>query len=303
MTDMVASPVPASANPVRRRGMADFIRRLYRSNKLSLLGGLILMLLLFVALTANWLAPYGYNEIDPISALQLPSWEHPFSTDHLGRDVLSRMIFGAQLSVIIAVSAAAASIIISSVIGVVSGYYGGRTDSWIQRFVDAWMSFPDLIVLIAGVAIFGNGTMQVVVLLSVLYGISGSRIVRGAVLSARENVYVHAGQSIGGSDWHVIWAHIVPTIAPQLIVLFTTRLGSVILVESGLSFLGFGVPPPAPSWGGMLSGSRDYMFLNPWLGVFPGLAITVVVFAVNMFGDGIRDVLDPRQRGAGGRLK
>ena len=295
----VASPIALR----RKSRLVDFGKRLYNANKLSLLGGVILLLLLAVALTASWIAPYGYNEIDPIASLLPPSLEHPFSTDHLGRDVLSRMIYGAQLSVTIAVIAASASILISSLIGIVSGYYGGRIDSCIQRFVDAWMSFPDLIVLIAGVAVFGNGTLQVIVLLSVLYGISGSRIVRGAVLSARQNVYVHAGQSIGGSDWYVIRTHIIPTIAAPLIVLFTTRLGSVILVESGLSFLGFGVPPPAPSWGGMLSGSRDYMFLNPWLGVFPGLAISIVVYAVNMFGDGIRDLLDPRQRNAGGQLK
>ena len=286
----------------RSSKLKDFIQRLFRRKPLGAVGGVLLVLLLVIALFAGWIAPYDFDDIDPIAALQPPSFAHPFSTDQLGRDVMSRIIYGARLSVIIAVAAALLSVVISMVLGVVSGYFGGRVDALTQRFVDAWMSFPDLIVLIVGVSVVGPGMIQLIVLLGLLYGISGSRIVRGTVLSAREQLFVQAGHSFGASDWHVIRRHIIPTILAPLIVLFTTRLGAVILAESSLSFLGLGVPPPAPTWGGMLSGSRTYMFQNPWLGIVPGIAITLVVYSVNVFGDAIRDLLDPRQRGESGRI-
>ena len=279
-----------------------FVRHLFWRKPLGALGGVILVLLLTVALFANWLAPYDFDDIDPVSALQFPSFIHPFGTDQLGRDVISRIIYGARLSVVIAVAASLVSVILSLVLGVLSGYFGGSVDSLTQRFVDAWMSFPDLVVLIVGVSVVGPGMLQLIVLLGLLYGISGSRIVRGTVLSAREHLFVQAGHSFGASDWHVIRQHIIPTILAPLIVLFTTRLGAVILAESSLSFLGLGVPPPAPTWGGMLSGSRTYMFQDPWLGIVPGVAITLVVYSVNVFGDAIRDLLDPRQRGESGRI-
>ena len=148
--------------------------------------------------------------------------------------------------------------------------------------------------LIAGVAVLGPGIVQIIALLGILYGVAGSRIVRGAVLSAREQLYVQAGHSFGAGNWHIILRHILPTIAAPLIVLYTTRLGGVILAESSLSFLGLGVPPPAPAWGRMLSDARPYMFENVWMVAAPGLAITLIVFCVNIFGDSLRDLLDPR---------
>jgi peptide/nickel transport system permease protein len=285
--------------PHRRRA---FIVRFLRRKPLGALGALVLIIFFVVALTANFIAPFGFNDADPINAMLPPSLEHLFSTDQLGRDVFSRMVYGARLSVIIAVSASALSMVVSVGLGVVAGYFGGKVDSVTQRFVDAWMSFPDLIVLIVGVSVLGPGMFQLIMLLGMLYGIAGSRIIRGSVLSARERLFVQAGHSFGASNWHVIRWHVLPTIVAPMIVLFTTRLGSVILAESGLSFLGLGVPPPAPSWGGMLSDSRSYMFQNPWLVVAPGLAITLVVYSVNVFGDALRDVLDPRQRGKSGRI-
>jgi len=291
-----------AAIAARSHGLRTFLVRLFRRKPLGAFGCVVLVVLILAALFAPLIAPYGINDVDPIDTLKPPSLEHPFSTDQLGRDVFSRIVHGARLSVVIALSAATLSILISAALGVLAGYYGGRIDAVTQRFVDAWMSFPDLIVLIVGVSVLGAGMPQLIVLLGLLYGVSGSRVIRGAALAAREQLYVHAGHSIGGGDWHVIRWHILPTIAAPLIVLLTTRLGAVILAESGLSFLGLGVPPPAPTWGGMLSDSRSYMFRNPWLVVFPGLAITIVVYSINIFGDALRDLLDPRQRGEGGRI-
>nr|WP_236904120.1 ABC transporter permease [Comamonas serinivorans] len=275
-----------------------FLRRLVREKPLGLAGGVILLLFVFCGVFAGWIAPYGYNEILQGDRLQGPSWTHWFGTDNLGRDVLARCIYGAQLSVIIGCLAALLATVISTVLGIVSGYFGGRVDMFIQRFVDAWMSFPDLVVLIVVVAVLGPGMPQIIATLGVLLGIGGSRVVRSAVVSVRENTYVHAAQSLGASTPRVLWSHILPNVMAPIIVLFTTRVGFAILAESGLSFLGLGVPPPAPTWGSMLSGSgRSFMFEGPWLALAPGLCLTAVVYATNVFGDAMRDLLDPRMRG------
>jgi peptide/nickel transport system permease protein len=276
-----------------------FVRRLFREKPLGAAAAVVFALFLLAGLFADVLAPYGANQISPINRLQPPSWRFPFGTDNLGRDMLSRCLYGAQLSVIIGFSAAALATVISVVIGIVTGYLGGRFDLVSQRFVDAWMSFPDLVILIVVVSVLGPGTPQIIGTLGLLLGIAGSRIIRSAVVSVRENMYVHAAQSIGASTWRILWRHILPNVMPPVIVLFTTRVGTVILAESGLSFLGLGVPPPAPTWGGMLSGSgRVFMFQGPWLALAPGLCLTIVVYATNIFGDALRDLLDPRMRGS-----
>ena len=288
-------PLTVAAPPLRPRG---FLLRLLRDKPLGAAGGLALLFFVLCGLLANVIAPYGFNEIAPIERLKGPSWSHWFGTDNLGRDVLSRCLYGAQLSVIIGCTAAALATLISTVIGTVSGYLGGKVDLVTQRFVDAWMSFPDLIVLIVVVSVLGPGMPQIIGTLGLLLGIGGSRIVRSAVVSVRENMYVHAAQSLGASSRRILWRHILPNVLPPIIVLFTTRVGTVILAESGLSFLGLGVPPPAPTWGGMLSGSgRTFMFQQPWLAIAPGLCLTVLVYATNVFGDALRDLLDPRMRG------
>ena len=286
--------------PVRRRGtFASFIVRLFKEKPLGAAGAVIFVLFLFCGVFADFLAPYGMNQISPINRLKPPSWQYPFGTDNLGRDMLSRCLYGAQLSVIIGFCAAGIATAISVVLGILTGYLGGRFDMITQRFVDAWMSFPDLIILIVVVSVVGAGMPQIIGTLGLLLGIAGSRIVRSAVVSVRENMYVHAAQSVGASTQRILWRHILPNVMPPIIVLFTTRVGTVILAESGLSFLGLGVPPPAPTWGGMLSGSgRTFMFQGPWLALAPGLCLTLVVYSTNMFGDALRDLLDPRMRGS-----
>ena len=292
--------VVAETRPVRRRGaFAGFVIRLFKEKPLGAAGAVIFVLFLFCGVFADFLAPYGMNQISPMNRMQPPSWQYPFGTDNLGRDMLSRCLYGAQLSVIIGFCAAGIATIISVVLGILTGYLGGRFDMITQRFVDAWMSFPDLIILIVVVSVVGAGMPQIIGTLGLLLGIAGSRIVRSAVVSVRENMYVHAAQSVGASTGRILWRHILPNVMPPIIVLFTTRVGTVILAESGLSFLGLGVPPPAPTWGGMLSGSgRTFMFQGPWLALAPGLCLTLVVYSTNMFGDALRDLLDPRMRGS-----
>jgi len=290
---------PQFLNGLRNSPFVAFHRKMLRQKKLGAIGGIVFALFLFAGVFADVLAPMGINETDMQQQLQSPSLEHWFGTDHIGRDVLSRILYGAQLSVIVGFLAAGLATVISIVLGVICGYFGGTLDMAIQRFVDAWMTFPDLVLLIVVVSIVGPGVTQIVVILGCLYGIAGSRIVRGAVIGVRENMYTHAAQSIGARSLHILVFHILPNVMPVIIVLFTTRIGAVILAEAGLSFLGLGVPPPAPTWGSMLSGSgRTYMYLQPWLALAPGICLTIVVYAVNVYGDALRDLLDPRMRGA-----
>ena len=278
--------------------LGEFLARLWREKPLGAVGGIVFLVFLLCGIFADVLAPYGVNETNLAVRLQPPSLDYLLGTDHLGRDVLSRILMGAQLSMIVSFVAAGLATVLSLAIGVVSGYFGGRTDMVVQRGVDAWMTFPDLVLLIVIVSVVGPGIPQIVLVLGLLYGIAGSRIVRGAVVSVKENMYTHAAQSIGARTFHILRRHIVPNVMPVLIVLFTTRIGAVILTEAGLSFLGLGVPPPAPTWGSMLSGTgRTYMYLGPWLALAPGLCLTIVVYAINVYGDALRDLLDPRMRG------
>lgn len=290
------------ATPRRRSTAASiwrFIKRLFREKPLGAAGAVICLIFLFCGIFADVLAPYGMNEIKLSARLKPPSWDHPFGTDNLGRDLLSRCLYGAQVSVIIGLAAASLATVISVMLGLLTGYLGGKFDMIVQRVVDAWMSFPDLIILIVVVAVLGPGTWQIIGVLGLLLGIGGSRIIRSAVISVRENMYVHAAQSTGASTGRILWRHILPNVLPPIIVLYTTRVGTVILAESALSFLGLGVPPPVPTWGGMLSGSgRTFMFQGPWLVIFPGLCLTLVVYAINVFGDALRDLFDPRMRGS-----
>lgn len=296
MSEISAAPAPAALGIP---GQA-FALRLWREKRLGAIGGLIFLTFLFCGIFADVLAPYGVNDTDLHQRLEAPSLTHPFGTDHLGRDVFSRILYGAQLSMVVSFLAAGLATVVSIVLGLLSGYFGGRVDMLIQRFVDAWMTFPDLVLLIVVVSVVGPGVPQIIIILGLLYGIAGSRIVRGSVVSVKEHTYTHAAQSMGAKSLHILRRHILPNVMPVVIVLFTTRIGAVILAEAGLSFLGLGVPPPAPTWGSMLSGTgRTYMYLGPWLALAPGLCLTVVVYAINVYGDALRDLLDPRMRGQG----
>ena len=290
------------AETKRHSFLVGFWIRLVKEKPLGIVGGIITLLLLLTGIFADFIAPYGVNEIHMGDFLAPPSARFWLGTDSLGRDILSRVIFGARVSVIVGLAGATLATILSLIIGMVSGYIGGKLDLIVQRVVDAIMSMPLLVLLIVLVTIIGPGMWQVIVVLGLTIGIIGSRIIRGAVIGIKENVYVAAAEAIGCSTTRILTRHILPNIMAPTIILFTTRVPNVILAEASLSFLGFGIPPPAASWGGMLSGmGRIHMFQAPWMVIWPGLALASVVYGINMFGDAVRDLLDPRLRGGAGR--
>ena len=305
------SPVAVEVRK-KRPLLLDLLIRLVREKPLGTIGGIIVLILLLTGIFADlaWmglpnigLAPYGENEIvSLIDRLSGPSAQFVLGTDNLGRDLLSRIIFGARISMYVGLGVATMSALLSVAIGMVSGYLGGKTDILIQRFVDAWMCFPPLFIILTVMAIIGQGVPQVILVLGAMYGIGGSRTIRSAVIGIKENVYVEAARSVGSPTGTILLRHILPNIMAPLIIVFTIRLGAAILAEATISFLGFGIPPPTPSWGGMLSGSgRRYMQKAPWMVLWPGLALSMVVYGVNMLGDALRDILDPRLRGGLGR--
>jgi peptide/nickel transport system permease protein len=307
MSDIELSVAPSGAPggaPILKRGSAAkvFLKRLIKEKKLGTVGALITLLLLLTGIFADVIAPYGMNETYVGDQLSEPSNEHLFGTDDIGRDVFSRVIHGARVSVIVGLSAAIISTSLSLLIGVSSGYMGGKLDLLVQRGVDIWISLPGLVILLIIVAIVGTGLVPMIVILSLFYGVPGSRIVRGAVIAVKENAYIAASRAVGCSTMRILLRHILPNILPTALVLFTIRVPAIILAEAGLSFLGFGLPPPTPSWGGMISGAgRTYMFQAPWMVLWPGVALALVVYGINMFGDALRDLVDPRLRGGSGR--
>ena len=293
----------AAAADRRPTWVVAFTKRLVREKPLGTVGAIITVILLLTGIFAGVLAPYGMNETHTSEALAAPSAKYLLGTDNLGRDLLSRVIYGARISVIVGLAASTLATIISVVIGILSGYVGGSFDLVFQRFVDGWMSLPMIIVLMMIISITGPGVLTLILNLGLWWGIVGSRIIRGAVIGVKENVYVNASVAAGCSTMRVLVRHVLPNIMAPTIILFTTRVPNVILAEASLSFLGFGIPAPTPTWGGMLSGiGRSYMFKAPWMVLWPGIALALVVYGVNMFGDAIRDLLDPRMRGGAGRF-
>lgn len=288
----------------RHSFFVDLSIRLVKGKPWGLFGAVITILLLFTGIFADIIAPYGYNEVNAGDYLQPPSAKYLLGADNLGRDLFSRIIYGARISMIVGLTATSISILIATIIGTISGFFGGSVDMVIQRFVDAWMCFPSLVILIAVVSLTGPGMVQLIVILGILFGIGSSRVVRGAVISIKRNTYIEAARSIGCSNWKIMSRHILPNIMAPIIVIFSTQIAGVILAEASLSFLGLGIPAPVPTWGGMLSGAgRSYMFLAPWLAIWPGVALALVVYGINMFGDALRDLLDPKLQGGVGRYK
>ena len=305
LTPAVVEPAAgtAAAGPAAARaGLRRFFARLVREQPLGTAGGIVILILVLVSIFADSLAPYRYEEIHLRDRLQAPTAAYLLGTDHVGRDLLSRLIHGARLSLTVGLAATVLTVVVAVLIGGTTGFIGGRLDLVTQRFVDAWMAFPGLLLLLTIMSIAGRGMLQIIVVLGVSGGIPASRVVRGAVLGVKENAYFQAAQAIGSSRRRSLLRHVLPNIAAPIIIIFSINVGGVIMSEAALSFLGFGLPPDIPSWGGMLSREgRQYMEMAPHLALWPGLCLTVVVYSLNMFGDAVRDLLDPRLRGRLGR--
>ena len=285
----------------RHSGLVDLIIRLVKEKPLGTVGGVITIILLLTGIFAPWLAPYSPNALSGTRLLP-PSAHFWLGTDDLGRDLLSRIIYGARISVIVGLGASILASIIETILGILTGYIGGAFDLIVQRFVDAVMCFPGLILMMVIISIIGPGEIQIILVLGISWGITGSRVIRSATLTIKENMYVQSANAIGAPTSQILTRHILPNITALVIIQFTIRVPQIILTEASLSFLGYGIPPPAPSWGSMLSGTaRTYMFIAPWMVIWPGLALSIVVYGVNMFGDALRDLLDPRLRGGIGR--
>jgi len=282
----------------RRSRLAEFFTRLLKEKPLGAACGAIILALVFVAIFADFLIPYPYDELHLRDRLQGSSFKYLLGTDQLGQDILSRLIYGARISILIGLSVTTFSVAVSTLIGGISGFLGGKFDLILQRFVDGWNVFPGLLILLTIMSIVGRGFWQVVLVLGIAGGLGGSRLVRSAVLSIKESDYFLAAEATGTPKWRTFLRHVVPNIMAIIIIMFSMSVGGVILSLAALSFLGYGLPPGIPDWGGMLSTEgRKFMEEAPRLALLPGLCLTITIFCLNMFGDAMRDLLDPRLRG------
>jgi len=282
----------------RRRASALAWQRMARSPNL-LVGLLILAIVVGAALFAGFLAPY--NPIDQAFADQLrpPSWAHPFGTDEFGRDIFSRVLYGARIALTVGVISDGISLVTGVVLGIVAGYFGGAADSAVMRTVDVMLAFPYLLLAMIVVAILGPSLTNAMIAIGIVYTPQFARLVRGAVLAIREQEFVEAAAALGAASVRVLARHVLPNVLSPIIVMATLTVGFTIVETAGLSFLGLGAAPPTPEWGSMLATGRSYMLTAPWIATFPGLAILVTVVGFNLVGDGLRDLLDPRLRGRG----
>jgi peptide/nickel transport system permease protein len=286
------APEPVVAPVSERRRIArDLLRK-----KTAVFGLVLAAAVVVGALGAPLLAPADPLAMSP-RRFALPSWSAWLGTDQFGRDLLSRLLYGARVSMAVSFSAVGLAATLGATIGLLAGYLEGRVDHWLMRGIDVLMAFPTLLLALAVVATFGASLVNLVAAITLAYVPIFSRVVRGSVISVKQNDYVQASRALGAGDTRVMTRAILPNVLAPVIVQATFNLSTAIMIEAALSFLGLGVQPPAPSWGTMLSEARNFMELDPWLAVAPGSAITVAVLGFNLFGDGLRDLLDPRLRG------
>lgn len=271
--------------------------RLFKEKPLGMWGGaFVIILLIAIALLSPTFDPYPTSETHSAHRAESPSGEFIFGTDTYGRDVFSRVMEGSRVTLQIAIVSVAIGTAAAAIIGIVSGYLGSWLDTFIQRIVDVFMAFPAFVLLLALVSIFTPGKTTTIGVLAFYFTFGSSRIVRSAALATRETTYVDAARAVGAGDLRIMRAHILPNVMPVIVVVVSMNIGVAILAEAALSFLGFGVAPPTPDWGAMLADGRVLLATQPWLSVFPGVAITITVFAFNVLGDALRDILDPRLR-------
>lgn len=283
--------------PRRRPTVAARLLRFILRKPLGAVGAVLAMSLVVMGVFAPTIAPYDPYKIDANATFISPSFPHLLGTDDFGRDVFSRILFGARISLLVSLMAVVWGSTAGALIGWISGFWLGKVDITVQRVMDIMMSFPLLVLALAIVAALGPSLWNVIIAISIVIIPRSARVNRSAALAVREMQYVDAAKAIGCSQWRSLFVHVIPNCMAPFIIIATAELGEAILVEASLSFLGVGVPPPEPSWGSMLTmASRDYLQKAPWMAIFPGLAITIVVFGFNLLGDALRDVLDPRLR-------
>jgi ABC-type dipeptide/oligopeptide/nickel transport system permease subunit len=299
MQNNVANTAKPAVSPEIVPAQSEFRRvmRVFFGRKLVVVGWVLIVFLIITAIFAPWLAPYPPNDINMAQSLAKPSVEHWLGTDNLGRDVLSRIIYGARTSLIIALGATAMSVILGETLGLIAAHFGGIVFQIIMRIIDALMAVPMLLIALIMASLLGGGVKNVILALGVGMLSVHARMMCAQALSVKQNDYILASKAMGISDMRMMLRHIFPNAFPALMVVITVGLGAVILAEAGLSFLGVGVMPPYPAWGGMISDGYKYILSNPALSFSPGVAIMLVVFGFNMMGDGLRDALDPRLRG------
>ena len=262
----------------------------------GLAGAVVLLALVLTAVFAGRVSPYDPIKQDFRVEREAPSAAHPLGTDEFGRDLLSRVIWGARVSLQAGAVAATIALVVGLALGMLAAYYGGRADALIMRAMDVLLAFPYLLLAIAIVAILGSGLLTAMVAIGIVNVPIYARVVRGAVLAVREREYVEAARALGARDGRIMWRHVLPNVLAPVIVQATLNVGTAIIETAGLSFLGLGTQPPTPDWGNMLSAGRSYLIDSPWIATFPGLAILITVLAFNLMGDALRDALDPRLR-------
>ncbi len=277
---------------VREAFWPEFLRSFLR-NKTATLGAVTVIALVLMAVFAPWVAPCDPYLVNLDIQLQKPSAAHLLGTDMFGRDVLSRIIYGSRISFVIGLIPTTISMVIGTVLGMISGYYGKKTDYFIMRLCDIVMAFPSLLLAMVVMYTLGNSLLNIFIALSIVGWAGTARVVRSQTLALKEKEFVEGARAIGVRNWTIITRHIFPNCIPSLLVLFTMGIPGAILSEAGLSFLGVGAQPPTPSWGLMASAGKEFMFSSPWIAIAPGVAILVIVLAFNFLGDGIRDALDP----------
>jgi len=283
---------------VTRPWYVDVWIQLWRRKPLGALGGAIVLVMLAAATFADVITVYGFAETSLRDRFIAASAAHWLGTDQIGRDVLTRLIYGARISLYVGFGAVLIGCTLATALGIVSAYWGGRFDLFLQRGVDAWMAFPGLLLLMSILSLLGPGVWNITIVLGLAFGIQNSRIIRSVALSINEHTYIEGARAAGAGHVRVTLVHILPNVMPTIIVVATTGLSTVILTEAALSFLGLGVPPPYPTWGGMLSlAGLDHMYTAPWLAIWPAVALSLAVFGFNMLGDALRDLLDPRLKG------